>query len=245
MDLGRSESARGTPDLANDRAGDPGARSATRRACATSFAKRASPSLERFGPRLASRRSWLAGLGAATHRKANATGIGWCRQLACEGRRLVGCARASYTGCRSRQASPRLERSAYPVATERVNGSPADGPERATSVKRRRQPVSRWQSRVAGAGRSRALERASQGEGPCSYGRHPGPFSHTYRFTRAVGGGLGGDHRDTERASATGHARAATGVSEARPHTWRGEDNAPRDERETGRCGPPKRDSLA
>jgi len=28
--------------------------------------------------------------------------------------------------------------------------------------------------------------------------------------------------------------RAATGVSEARPHTWRGEDNAPRDERETG-----------
>jgi len=28
----------------------------------------------------------------------------------------------------------------------------------------------------------------------------------------------------------TVHLRAATGVSEARPHTWRGEDNAPRDE---------------
>jgi len=229
MDLGRSESARGTPNLANDRAGDPGARSATRRACATSFAKRAPPSLERFGPRLASRRSWLAGLGATTHRKANATGIGWCRQFACEGRRLVGCARASYTGCRSRQASPRLERSAYPVATERVNGSPADRPqkghvgEKASTTclavakpRGRRRPEPGARKGVAGR---RSL----------SYGRHPGPFSHTFRFTRAVDGGLGGDHRDTRRASANGSPETRDrDVRGASAHMARGRQCPPR-----------------
>jgi len=43
----------GPPDLTHIASGDPGARNATRRARAISFAKRASPSLERSGPRLA------------------------------------------------------------------------------------------------------------------------------------------------------------------------------------------------
>jgi len=153
---------------------------------------------------LPSGRSWLAGLGAATHRKANATGIGWCRQLACEGRRLVGCARASYTGCRSRQASPRLERSAYPVATERVNGSPADGA-RKDRVGEKASTTCLAVAKPRGRGRPEpGARKGVAGRRSLSYGRHPGPFSHTYRFTRAVGGGLGGDHRDTERASASG-----------------------------------------
>jgi len=80
-----------------------------------SFAKRASSSLERSGPRPASCRSWLAGprRGNASKGQRNRHRLvparsGAKAQLACEGRRLVGCARASYPGCRSRQASPRL-----------------------------------------------------------------------------------------------------------------------------------------
>jgi len=133
------------PDLANNRVGDPGARSATRRACATSFAKRAIAFTRALRPAIClvqTRGSQGARCGNASrgqrsrHRLVPAHG-GARAPLACEDRRLAGCARASYSGCRSRQASPRLKRSAYPIATGRVNGSMADGGSKGpTSVKR-------------------------------------------------------------------------------------------------------------
>jgi len=166
MDLGRNESARGSPDLANDRAGDPGARDATRRVRATSFAKHASSSLERFGPRLALRRSWLADprCGNASNGKRSRHRLVPARSgarapLAREDRRLVRvCPRVVFR-LQKWASVAEAQGSAYPVATERVDGSLADGVredrfgEKASTTclavaKPRRRPQ-------AGAGRSR------------------------------------------------------------------------------------------
>jgi len=50
----------GFPDRGRSRAGDPGARDVTRRVRATSSRARASPSLERLGPRFVLPRKWIA-----------------------------------------------------------------------------------------------------------------------------------------------------------------------------------------
>jgi len=130
-DLGRGERARGHPTPRTIAPATKGARSAARRARAKSFAKRASPSLERFGPRLASCRSWLAGLGAETHRRpTQPASVGAGNSRARIGRLAWVCPRVVSKVAESRQAAPRLKRSAYPVATGRVNGSLANGSER-------------------------------------------------------------------------------------------------------------------
>jgi len=160
-----------------------------------------------------------------------------------------GCARASYPGCRSRQASSRLreartrwQRDGWTGA--KVGTSPEKGKNRS---QRRRWFASRWPSRGAGEDQSRALERAPRGKGPCCMedisGRSPTRAASRGR----AGGGLGSMLTEgTRRASDAGpDEAAATEMSEARPHTSREEDNTSRDEGETGGCGPPKRISLA
>jgi hypothetical protein len=96
------------------------------------------------------------------------------------------CPRVVY-GCRSRQAMSRAQRSASPLATGRVDGGSA----RANPKKARAGPT----ASIAGVavakprrrgGRSRALERASRGEGPCPTEDTPGRRSEAHRFTRAL-----------------------------------------------------------
>jgi len=136
------------------------------------------------------------------------------------------------------QASPRLREARIRWQRNAWTGAWPTGSVRTASVKRRRQPASRCPSRVAGPRPEPGAREGVAGQRSLSHGRHLGPISHTYRFTRAVGGGLGDYRRGTGRASATGHMGAATGVSEARPHTWRGEDNAPRDDQRNRQVRP-------
>jgi hypothetical protein len=190
------------------------------------------------------RKSWLAGprYGNASRDQRNRHRLvpvcsGARAPFAREDRKLVRVCPRVVFGSQKSASGAKAQRSAYPVATERTGREPGRrGPQGPTSVKRCRQPPSRWQSHGGGAGRSRALERVSRGKGPWPYGRHSGPHIPHARFTRTGGGGLG-DPPMTHRVV----WRAATGVSEARPHTSPGEENAPGDERTTRRCGPSKR----
>jgi len=234
MDLGRSESARGpTPrEQSRRRPGCPerheeGTRDIVRE-------KRIAFS-RAFRPAACFGKSWLAGLGAATHRKANATGIGWCRRAAerelhsrarIEG--SFGCARASYPGCRSRRASPRLMRSAYPVATERVNGSPANGFERHVGEKASRTCLA--VAKPCGRRRPEPDARESAaGQRSLSYGRHLGPLSHASASRGHWDHGLGDSHSDTRRASANGAPESRDrGVRGASAHVARGRQRPPR-----------------
>lgn len=96
------------------------------------------------------------------------------------------CPRVVY-GCRSRQAMSRAQRSAPPAG----NGTRGRGLGPREPTKARPGPT----ASIAGAavakprrreGRSRALERASQGEGPCPTEGTPGRRSEAHRFTRAL-----------------------------------------------------------
>jgi len=89
--------------------------------------------------------------------------------LACEGRTLVGCARALFqvaeVGKRRRGPEKRVSRWQRGAWT---GARPSRVRKGSRGVKRRREPESRWPSREAGELRSRALERALRGKGSCS-----------------------------------------------------------------------------
>jgi len=198
---------------------------------------RGSPLLERFGPRSALSTlverivhkpvrggSRFAGLrcGDASwdqrnrHRLVPASS-GAKAPLACEDRTLVGCARASFSGCRSRQATPRFREACLPLAAGRVDGNLAlESPQGPWGAKRRREPESRWPSCEAGELRSRALERASRGKGSCSMeGISDHPFS-SHRSCDRADGGLGSSHGCARRASDMTAVGEATGMPEVR-----------------------------
>jgi len=140
--------------------------------------------------------------GAATHRgdrrnrhRLVPASSGAKAPLACEGRTLVGCARASINGCRSRQASPRLREARLPLATGRVDGGLAlDGSKEPAGEKRRRSSASRRPSRNADEVRSRTLERALRGNGPCSMEDTSGHCGSAPRSRGCEAGDLGGLH---------------------------------------------------
>jgi hypothetical protein len=174
--------------------------------------ERASPLLGRLGPRSVSstqvergvRRAvaygtWLAGLRCGNapgdrrnrHRLMPASS-GAKAPLACEDRTLVGCARASINGCRSRQASPRLREARLPLATGRVDGGLAlDGSKEPAGEKRRRSSAARRPSRGADEVRSRTLERALRGDGPCSMEDTSGHCGSAPRSRGCEAGDLG------------------------------------------------------
>jgi len=147
-------------------------------------------------------RRWLAGsrCGNAPRSQRNRHRLvpassGAKAPLACEGRTLVGCARASMKGCRSRQATPRLREARLPLATGRVDGSLAlEGPKGSARVKRRRWSAGRRPSRQADQVRSRALERALRGDGPCSMEDTSGHCGSAHRSREREAGDLGGSH---------------------------------------------------
>jgi hypothetical protein len=234
----------GSPDPVHDRAGDPGARSATRRARAKLVREARVVFTRTFRPaaclvqvvarrpsarKRVERPTQPASVGAGAQRGESST-----RVRGSKARRV--CPRVVSRLQKSASVAE-AQRSAYPVASERVDGSLADkGPRGPVSVKRRRHLVSRWPSHGASEGRSRALERASRGEGSCPHGRHLGPL-HPHAPLHA-------GERAAVSATLT-PVSVATGVSEARPHTSRREDNAPRDDEKPTLCGPPKRITLA
>lgn len=159
-----------------NRAGDPGARSVTRRACAISSRARCSAfaralrSVTGLRPRKwdatcesrrVSGRGSLA-RGAATHRWVYATGTCSCRRVV--GRkpstRVRGstarrvCPRVEF-GCRSRRAKPRSRQALSPLATGRVDGDPArEDSQESERVQRHREPAPRWPS--CGVGKAQA-----------------------------------------------------------------------------------------
>jgi len=205
-----------------------------------SFANRASPSLERLGPWSASAGHGSQVLGEPKnspkdqrnrHRLVPARS-GARAPLACEDRRLVRVCPCVVFRLQKSASVALAQRSAYPVATERVDGSKGRAsPKGHARSQRRRQPASRWQSCAAVEDRSRALERASRGKGPC---RMEGisavlPHAPLHAVERdAVLAALG---HGTRRASDAGPGREPRPrMSEARPHTSREEDNASRDE---------------
>jgi len=138
VDLDRREDTRGDPGFAVFHVGDPGARSAHeegQRGVVQNNAQRTfsrvlrpvtCPVHER-GMRRAQAvacRSWLAGLrygngsnGQRNRHRLVPASSGARAPLACEGRELVGCARASSLGCRSRRAAPRLQETWPTLAT--------------------------------------------------------------------------------------------------------------------------------
>jgi hypothetical protein len=215
VDLGRHDETRGSPDLTTNRAGDPGARSVTRRARATSsksarlaFTRTLRPAtclVHASGTRrtrVVACRSWLAGprCGNASTRPTQPASVGAGEQRGESPTRVRGsvarrvCPRV-VSGCRSRQATPRPREACHPLATGRVDGGPARADSKESArVKRRREPVSRWPNRDAGEVRSRALERASRGEGPCSMEGIPDRHSSAHRSRGRAGDGLGGLH---------------------------------------------------
>jgi len=184
--LGWCEETRGSPDLTSSRAGDTGARGATRRARAISsknarfaFSRALRPmtcpvhasGTRRRKPSRAGRGSQAPG--AATHRGSQRNrhrlvpaSSGAKASLAREERTLVGCARALFQLQKS-ASDAEAQRSATPVG----NGAAWTGawlvrnPKGSVRVKRRRHPPSRWPNREDGENRSRALERALRGEG--------------------------------------------------------------------------------
>jgi hypothetical protein len=163
--------------------------------------------------------------------------------LACEDRTLVGCARASINGCRSRQASPRLREARLPLATGRVDGGLAlDGSKGSAGVKRRRSSAWRRPSHHEGEVPSRALERALRGEGPCSMEDTPDHCGSAPRSRGCEAGGLGGLQGGACARAAWPSCGRRQGRQRFGSHASRREDNAHRDGSPEGEtCDPPKR----
>ncbi len=218
--------------------GDPGARSSTRRARAMlvksarfAFARELRPvscPVHASGTRRAQAgvcSSRFAGPPCGNARRANATGIGWCRRVA--GRKLHSRARIDgSSGVPVRQS--RLQKSANDAEVQRsvltrwqrdtwtgtrVPGFSARNP---LGAQKRRTPAPRWPSRSAGTGRSRALERALRGKGLRSMegtsGRLESRLVHA-SGRKATSAALS---RIRGRASVSDHEGEATGVSEVR-----------------------------
>jgi len=120
-------------------------------------------------------------------------------------------------GCRSRRTTSRFKEACLPLAAGRVDRNPAltVSARRLEGVQRRRQPAPRWPSRGAGEGPSRAPERALRGKGLRQTEGISGRSS-ARSFTRTGRGRPRRPSRNSERASATGSARGATEMSEAR-----------------------------
>jgi len=243
--LGRGERARGCPTPRTIAPATKGARSATRRARAKSFAKRASPSLERFGPRLASRKSRLAGLDAVTPRRpTQPASVGAGNSRARIGRLARVCPRVVSKVAEGRQASPRLKRSAYPVATGRVNVSLANGSERPRGEK----ASTTWVA-VAKPRRSRRPEpgrpKGHRGakvlvERKASRAARPLVPLH------AAGGCRPRRRPSRQRArERKGPWRKARQGCQKRVRTHGEGKTTPRAMKRNRRCGPPKRVSLA
>jgi len=119
---------------------------------------------------------------------ANATGIGWCRQFACEDRAArSGVPARRIQGCRKSASVAEAREKRVPGGNGAREHEPGQRVRKATLVKRRRQPGSRWRNRVSGEGSSQGARKGIAGQRSLSTGRHLGPLSHRYRFTRPVG----------------------------------------------------------
>jgi len=110
------------------------------------------------------------------------------------------CPRVVY-GCRSRQAMSRAQRSAPPAG----NGTRGRGLGPRETQKAHADPT----ASIAGVavakprrreGRSRALERASRGEGPCPTEDIPGRRSEAHRFTRALRAAVSAPRKKGDRS---------------------------------------------
>jgi len=187
---------------------DPGARSSTRKGARNRSQKAARfPSLGRSDP-------WPARVVARgpsdaveTHRirqRSRHTPAGEqrsespARARGSDARRV--CPRVVY-GCRSRQAMSRAQRSAPPAG----NGTRGRGLGPREPRKARPGPT----TSIAGVavakprrreGRSRALERVSQGEGPCPTEGTPGRRSEAHRFTRALRAAVSAPRKKGDRS---------------------------------------------
>jgi len=127
--------------------------------------------------RIAGQRNWHRLVPASSGAKA---------PLACEDRTLVGCARASFQGCRSRQATPRPREARHPLATGRVDGGPApEGSQGPAGV----QKASRTGVAVAKPRTRRKPEPGVRegvaGQGFLGDGRHPRRLVRLVSFTRS------------------------------------------------------------
>jgi hypothetical protein len=169
---------------------------------------RVSPSLERFGPRLAPstrvergvRKPSRAGRGSQAPRAVTHCGgrrnrhrlvpasSGAKAPLACEDRELDGCARASYQVAevgKRRRGSEKRDNSAGNGARGREPG-PSRNPQGSSKrVKRSRGASSRRPSRAREEVRSRAPERAPRGEGSCQMEGVPDHARRPASSTRA------------------------------------------------------------
>jgi hypothetical protein len=235
-DLGRGERARGYPTPRTIAPATTGARSAARRARAKSFAN---------APRLlssASARDLLrAGRGSLVsarkriegqrnrHRLVPATRVrGSGSSIGVPARRIQGCRKSA-----SVAEAPEKRVPGGNGARER---EPGQRVRKGQLVKRRRQPGSRWPNRASGEGSSQGARKGIAGQRSLSNGRHLGPLSHRYRFTRPVGVGLGGDCHGNERVSAKGRGgRRDRGVRSASAHMARGRQRPRHEEKPTVR----------
>jgi hypothetical protein len=175
---------------------------------------------------------------STTHQKANATGIGWCRQAAeRELHRVRGPSarqgvpvrriQVAEVGKRRRSSEKRV-----PGGNGTCGREPRSGtPERACSrSQRRRQPASRWPNREAGEGPSRALERASRGKGPFRMEGISGRSLARTASRGRAGAGLGGSrtwHQARERRW-TRCGNRDRDVRSASAHVARGRQRLPR-----------------
>jgi hypothetical protein len=169
--------------------------------------------------------------------KANATGIGWCRQLACEDRAAhLGVPARRIQGCRKSASVAEAPEKRVPGGNGAREREPGQRVRKGQLVKRRRQPGSRWPNRASGEGSSQGARKGIAGQRSLSNGRHLGPLSHRYRFTRPVGVGLGGDCHGNERVSAKGRGgRRDRGVRSASAHMARGRQRPRHEEKPTVR----------
>jgi len=143
-------------------------------------------------------------LDAATCRRTDATGIGWCRRAAgrqphsrarIDGSQGVPARRFTVAEVGERHRDPQEAR---PAGNGRVNGGRVrTDPKGHRRAKGRRRPASRWPHRGVGQGRSRALERASRGEGSRSMEGTSGRSPARHRSRERDGGDLGGPHDGT------------------------------------------------
>ena len=252
---------------AASRAGDPGARGATRRARATSSKSARLPLLERLGPQSvpstqvergvrkpARDRSRLAGsqcgnapTGQRNRHRLVPASSGAKAPLACEDRTLVRVCPRVDKGCRSRQATPRPEKRA-PVGNGARGRGPGlrEAPQGSAGVKRRREPESRWPSRACQRSPEPDVRKGVAGRGSLLDGRHLGSLlAARIVHARRVGWSRRLSRRRMLARAAWPPMREATGVSEVRSaRIAMGRQRPPRWTTRERTCDPPKRIAL-
>jgi len=161
---------------------------------------------------------------AATHRQANATGIGWCRRVA--GRkphsrarveRSSGCARASYQVAEvgKRRLGPEKRVSRWQRGAWTGTWPPEGSQESPGANEAARSGITVAKPRVQRSPEPGAREGVA-GRGSLPDGRHPGSFTSSYRSRDRARNGLGGLRRSPHHASGRAPAEEATGMSEVR-----------------------------